>query len=164
MHFIDAALCIGTPNPNNIYGTEFFYWSPKFPILAFEMANRVIQSYKTTEFKWLKQHQKTAENWRTINYRENHQILETSMKYVLYDTWDNKFQSNKPIRLDRSDKNFWIYQSSELSSYKDAYIDMFNMHAKNVRSNDQYSLFNEYQDTKLYKRCETKNFFVLRDQ
>ena len=32
MFFADGAATMGTPNPCNIYGTEYFYWSPDFPL------------------------------------------------------------------------------------------------------------------------------------
>jgi hypothetical protein len=165
MRFTDAALCAGTPNPNNIYGTEYFYWTPKFPILAFEMANQLIKSYKTPQFKWLRQHQVSIENWRTIDHIATHQIFETAMRHILYDTWENRFQSNKPLKIDRSDKNFWIYQNSELSSYKENYSGLYNEYLKPIRSseNQSWSLTLQRDGIKGYKRCETKNFFVLRN-
>jgi hypothetical protein len=160
--FIDAAFCIGTPNPNNIYGTEYFYWTPKFPILAFEMANQIIESYKINPE--LVQNRITVDNIRKIDHVAVHQFNESNYRSILYDTWDNSFQSNKPVRLDRSDKNFWIFQNQELKNYKEEYQSMFNERLDQIRSTGPFSLvWNSKNNTRLYNPCHSSHFFVKRE-
>jgi hypothetical protein len=167
IRFSDSTLCMATPNPNNIYGTEYFYWTPKFPILTFEMANRVIKLLKTPKFEWLRQYQLSADNWRNFSYRENYQIWETEMRHMLYDTWTDRFQCNKPTIQDRSDKHYWIPQQSELSSYKETFQGILREHLKLIKSSDDLCnlVVRGVDNLKPlgYRRLETKNFFVLTD-
>lgn len=115
MAFLDSTICIGTPNPINIFGTEYFYYTPKFPSLTFEMAY--------VAAKWLQSDKKRFENYgyfkenkkvgRTNRYSEQQRIL----RNVLYSTWTNAFQVSKPEHFLRFDKQNWIVNNSQLCSY-----------------------------------------------
>jgi len=164
IRFFDSTLCMATPNPCNVYGVEYFYWSPKLPILAFEMANQIVKHYATnTEFQ---KYQVTADNWLFLENQGNdvYQFQETHHKAILYDTWDGRFQSDKPIKLDRTDKNFWIVESQELKKYKEEFQDSFDLRAKMLRSTGQWSLVDHFNDTRLYTKLRTKHFFLRRNE
>jgi len=133
MFFSDSATTMGTPNPHNISGTEYFYWSPDFPILPFEMANVSAKWYLTKPDLLSETAFHTNSKFRTGEqiFRAR-QIQQSMLRHVLYDTWTDRFQADKPVNPDRSDKHFWIYGSSELARIKDGYRDMATMHVNQV--------------------------------
>jgi hypothetical protein len=122
---------------------------------------------KTPKFEWLRQYQLSADNWRNFSYRENYQIWETEMRHMLYDTWTDRFQCNKPTIQDRYDKHYCIPQQSELSSYKETYQGILREHLKLIKSSDDSCnlVVRGVDNLKPlgYRRLETKNFFVLTD-
>lgn len=124
MGFIDMATAMGTPSLINPYGTEYFYWSPKFPLLAFEQAHAVCEFLDKNIH--LKKYflSDEAKNWtgedRILSRRHQNKICNS----ILYDNWNGNFQAFKPEIPDRSDKHFWIFEHPELSSIRDHYIDM----------------------------------------
>jgi hypothetical protein len=85
---------------------------------------------------------------------------------VIYDTWDFKFQANKPIRKDRTDKQFWIFSNPELESYKQSFIDMNDLFLKQL--DDRFiDIEKEGYQVKgkmrgLFKFCKSKWHFVKR--
>lgn len=131
MYFPDGATTMGTPNPKNVFGTEYFYWSPSFPILTFEMANVAINAFKTDP--------ELAACAITNENRNNRQFLITAwqvqqkkLRHILYDNWTDRFQAFKPMTPDRSDKHWWIYKHPELVRYKEEFNDMLAQHIKQL--------------------------------
>jgi hypothetical protein len=136
MFFYDAALCMGTPNPINIFGTEYFYYAHEMPLLTFEMAYCAYQAFITDkELNKIKYSLVTRDNlsFGLIAYQQQQKQLRT----VLYNNWTNRFQVYKSVIVDRSDKHHWIYENSELAHYKDSYQDMIKLHT-DVLSKDFY--------------------------
>lgn len=123
MTFLDNALAMGTSNPCNIYGTEFFYWTPDLPALPFEMANKVAEWYL------LNPHYINICGWKEdiTDYTSNiaaYQIQQQLYRAVLYTTWDNKFQTTKPIQLERTDKQQWINRLPEMKKYREQFVSL----------------------------------------
>ena len=94
--------CVGNINPDNPYAIEYFYCTPKFPILAIEQAYQLFMWYKQNpQYRYLIQ----ALNSRTDlkNKKLSDLYLEGNLrehiaKTVLYPDWDlTKFQTQKPI-------------------------------------------------------------------
>ena len=133
MCFTDGGTGMGTPNPINIYGTEYFYWSPSFPILSFEMAYQAILAFQTD-----------AQLAGSIVTKDNRlekffamkswQIQQKKLRNVLYDNWTNRFQALKPTFANRSDKHWWIFKHPELVRYHEVFTDMFSMHRDKISS------------------------------
>jgi len=127
MCFTDGGTGMGTPNPINIYGTEYFYWSPSFPILTFEMAYQAILAF-----------QKDPQLANTIVTKDNRfnkpfmlaswQVQQKKLRHVLYNNWTDRFQALKPMSANRSDKHWWIFKHPELVRYREVFSDMFSMH------------------------------------
>ena len=122
--FLDTGAGMGIPSQENRYGTEYFYWSPKFPILAMEQAYQ-LSSYIDKNL-YLRQYyySDVSKDW-SPDFR----LLSTKMqnsvaKQVLYDNWTNNFQANKPNIADREDKHFWIFEHPELTKCRDSFLDM----------------------------------------
>lgn len=123
MGFIDNATAMGTPSLINPSGTEYFYWSPKFPILAFEQAHKVCDYLdKNPQLKKYFFNENTKD-WgiseRILSKRQQNKICNA----VLYSNWNGNFQANKPDIPDRADKHFWIFEHPELISIRDHFVD-----------------------------------------
>jgi hypothetical protein len=132
MLFNDSTLAMGTSNPCNIYGTEFFYWTPDFPVLAFEMANQVTQWY------FNKPHYVNMYGWRDENF---YSMVPGTMTYimqqklyrnVLYSTWTNRFQADKSLKGERTDKQNWILKVPELQRYREQFISIKDDYVKDL--------------------------------
>jgi hypothetical protein len=155
MAFTDGGTGMGTPNPINIYGTEYFYWSPAFPILSFEMAYQTILAFQAD-----KQFAKSAfikdNRFNTEFMVSAWQIQQKKLRHILYDNWTDRFQAFKPMTPDRSDKHWWIFKHPELVRYREVFTDMFSMHR------DKLILSGVVNDELLtpYKSIPTKRIFV----
>lgn len=157
MFFLDSAVTMGTPYPGNIFGTEYFYWTPNFPILAFEMANVVIKQFKVNEeIKDLKftPHEKVDPH----SFINKMKLQQKRLRHILYDNWTDAFQADKPDKLDRSDKHFWLWKHSELLGHKDRYVDMSHAHYDQLRPDLLWR--NPIDGTRLYRFVPTKKIFV----
>lgn len=152
MWFCDSATTMGTPYPGNIYGTEYFYWTPKFPILAFEMASAAIKVFKRekelSELAFTKDVKNSLEMFY-FKQKEQQKFL----RHVLYTNWTDRFQAEKPLRLNRSDKHFWLWQYPELKEFKDRYEYMAAEHLSQLRPNLMWW-------NKGYRLIPTKKIFV----
>lgn len=120
--FNDSALAMGTSNPCNIYGTEFFYWTPELPLLIFEMANQVTQWYLNNP------HYVNMYGWRDENF---YSMIPGTMTYImqqklyrniLYSNWTNRFQADKSLKVERTDKQNWILKVPELKRYREQFM------------------------------------------
>jgi hypothetical protein len=160
MIFLDSATTMGTPCPQNIYGTEYFYWSPKFPLLAFEMANVTVNAFNANsdvqKIKFTKEEKTDA---RLFMIKMGYQ--QKFLRFIMYDNWTGRFQANKPDQLDRSDKHFWLWKYDELLNYKDSYVDMSNMHYDTV--NRGFLLVDQYSGKRLYRPLPSKKHFVSQE-
>ena len=159
MYFLDSATAMGTPNPNNIYGTEYFYWAPDFPILTFEMANKVIHAFKTNPTLLeiaIRKENRHDKKFLLLSW----QLQQKKLRGILYDNWTNRFQAYKPITPDRSDKHFWIFKHPELQRYKEIYKDYTNAHIKELQ--DSVYLGHEFDNNILtiYKSMVSKKHFI----
>jgi len=155
MFFLDSATTMGTPNPCNVYGTEYFYWAPSFPLITFETASAAIAAFRTdTILKSAVFDKEVKTNLR--KFVERIQIQQKNLRSVLYDNWTNRFQASKPLALNRSDKHFWIYRSPELKNFKNSYQDMIKLHTSQLRPDMIYTGLT----TTMYKFIASKKFFI----
>jgi hypothetical protein len=122
MMFMDSAFAMGTSNPCNIYGAEFFYWTPDLPALPFEMANQVTKWYLANP------HYINICGWKDDNFLSyvsttyTYRLQQQLYRSILYTTWDNKFQADKPLKDERTDKQQWITRLPELKEYREQFI------------------------------------------
>ena len=159
MYFADNATTMGTPNPNNIFGTEYFYWAHELPELTFEMANVAIHAYQTDQE--LAQIAITDKNRFDKKFTSHaFQVHQKKLRHVLYDNWTDRFQALKPIMPDRSDKHCWIYTQNELSNYICGYNEILNSHLLELGTS-QYLGFNIDKSIRnLYKPIMSKRYLV----
>jgi len=124
MSFTDTGTGMGIPSDENPSGTEYFYWSPKFPILAMEQAYQ-LASY-IDKHPNLKQYyySDVSKDWSLDFTLLSIQMQNSVARQVLYDNWTNRFQANKPSIADREDKHFWIFEHFELTNIRDSFLDM----------------------------------------
>lgn len=124
MSFEDAAINVGIPMEHSQNTIEYFYWSPKMPELAFEQAYCLCRYLEINPNKSKYFLGKDSKYWTPVDHQINHQVRNNITKSVIYTTWDNKFQTNKPVLDDRSDKQSWIFSHPELTKHRDAFIDI----------------------------------------
>lgn len=121
MYFSDNALDQAGVSTINPTGAECFYWSPDFPLLSFEQAYQLAMYYEHNKhhrkYMWDAKLPATSEEKIIKN-----QFQADLGRIVLYDNWDNKFQTDKPKVDIRTDKFFWFFETSELSDVRDTYI------------------------------------------
>jgi hypothetical protein len=106
-YFMDTAF-MAQPNPENPYGLEYFYHTPKFPELAVVQAKMLIEWYKQNPkhlFLVKSRSEReiddpTYKSWpRSRHYEEFSQVSEI-FKFVCYPFWDfNRFQADKPFAV-----------------------------------------------------------------
>jgi len=162
LFFSDGGTTMGTPNPCNIYGTEYFYWAHEFPLLTFEMANQAALAFKKDKELFEVRYRKEIkgseidDNWS--KWETAFQIQQKKLRHILYDNWTDRFQVLKPQTLNRSDKHSWIYKHTELSKFKDSYADMIKQHIGQLRK-DCYTIDKNGAGS-LYTFIPTKIFFV----
>ena len=78
--------------------------------------------------------------------------------YILYNNWTDRFQTQKPQALDRSDKHSWIHRCDEVSGYKDVYYQTMQKYLKKLNKN----MFFENNGLAMYKSIATKGFVILK--
>jgi hypothetical protein len=120
MFFTDQCIDQAAKSLPNPLGTECFYWTPDYPILPFEQAYKLCQYYKANPDKqcylWTDRHYTVREKG-IINQFQN-----DLSRFLLYTTWDNRFQADKHTSVDRRDKFSWIYEVDELQKYRERYF------------------------------------------
>ena len=119
MCFLDSALSMGTPNSINLFGTEYFYYCPDFPLLTFEMANTAAKVYNLDKFS------KFKITKPLVNFIKKDQFYQKFIRQYLYTTWTNRFQAFKPMAIDRYDKHFWIVKHPEFKNYTQIFQSYF---------------------------------------
>jgi hypothetical protein len=118
LFFSDTTVAMGTPNPDNVWGTEYFYITPNMPEIIFEMAHQLIIESRNNNLLAQVLDIKTANNMSEF------QVRQKIVRHILYNNWTDRFQCFKPTIKERSDKHFWIYRSDELSDYKNLYEEL----------------------------------------
>jgi hypothetical protein len=106
-YFVDTA-CMAKPNPDNPYGTEYFYWSPNFPNIAIAQAHAMKRYFEINPNKiyLIQALSERAQLDPTFSarkyydyYNEYTQVSEIA-KLVCYPYWDfNRFQADKPFAV-----------------------------------------------------------------
>ncbi len=159
IYFSDNGVAMGNPNDFNPLGTEYFYHSPDFPLLAFEMAKRVIDEFKVNnELMKTVVNQDNRRDRKFILY--SWQIQQKQIRHIIYDNWTDRFQAYKPMKPDRSDKHWWIYSHPELKDYLTKYTSMFQLHIDQIKSRKYLAWDFEKNKAYHYQIFITKKYFV----
>jgi hypothetical protein len=154
MFFSDACTMMGQNNPDNPHTTEYFYWSPDFRTLAFEMAFQTAKAmHHNPEFSKIKYSDGTITD---IGSQEIYQQQQKKLRSVLYTNWTDAFQVLKPERLDRSDKHWWIYKDESLKQYHET----FHAIMKEQLARLSPRFIKEKNGTYMYDACRTVPHFV----
>lgn len=113
MYFPDNLVAQAIPSAEEST-RENFYWSPDFPILAYEMAYQVYLNFKLNPFNrqvLLNSINKSVDGKIKFDIT---QMYFDIIKPIIYETWDmSKFQAEKPTHGFKADKDFWFYESNE---------------------------------------------------
>lgn len=158
MFFCDNATTMGTPNPYNIYGTEYFYWAPDFPLITFETAAAVIKAMRADAALYDLRFDNSSRTNRSV-FATKSQLQQQKFRHILYDNWTDRFQADKPKAVDRSDKHWWIFNYKELENFRDSYVDMAKLHTDQI-SNEFLLSHTGPLGTSMYKFIPTKKFFI----
>jgi hypothetical protein len=159
MYFPDGATTMGTPNPNNIFGTEYFYWAHEFPILTFEMANVAIQAFKVD--RELAQVAITDKNRYDKTFTFNaFQVQQKRLRHIIYDNWNDRFQAFKPVEADRSDKHFWVYKYEQLRNYVNEYNNILNTYLKGLETSQYLGYSMDKNIRSLYRPIVSKRHLI----
>jgi hypothetical protein len=167
MGFTDVNIGMGIPLDHNQNSIEYFYWTPKMPELAYEQAYKLATflevDSKSKKFFYTDQ----SIQWDKDQMIVANQVQNDIIKSVVYDTWDFRFQTNKPIREDRTDKQSWIFSHPELRSHRDAFISVNSDFLSQI---DQRFCLLENQGYQIkdklrgrFKHCRTRWYFVKKE-
>ena len=100
--FLDIT-CISVNSPDNPNGLEYFYISPKFPLLTVEQSFRIYSCYKNDplsrfNIKAWSLRVDQVRNWTERDYHMSLTNREAHERKILYPGWDmKKFQANKSM-------------------------------------------------------------------
>lgn len=164
--FLDASIGIGAPLDHNQNSIEYFYWTPKMPELPLEQAHTLctyIDNHPDIKKFFFNE---TYSDWSQEQKNISVQMQNDIIKSVIYDTWDFRFQSDKPIRKDRTDKQFWIFSNLELKMYKQSFIDMNDLFLRQLDEKfidietEGYQIKGKIRG--LFKYCKSKWHFVKK--
>jgi hypothetical protein len=159
MYFSDNATTMGTPNPNNVFGTEYFYWAHEFPLLTFEMARVAIEAFKTDIE--LSKIALTDKNKYDKDFKFNaFQLQQKKLRHVIYETWTDKFQAFKPKEADRSDKHWWIYKYDQLAGYVNEYNNILNTYLTELGDSSYLGYSVDSSIRNLYRPIVSKKHLV----
>jgi hypothetical protein len=161
MFFMDGAAAMGTPNDINIFGTEYFYYAPDFPILTFEMASAAVQAYRASPILRKYAITETAKKLEGEFITQAWQIFQKEIRHTLYTTWTDRFQALKPMQSDRSDKHWWIFEHTELINYAQMYTDMLQDRLRQVE-NGLYLTTDPANGKRFYRPIPSKKHFICQ--
>lgn len=154
MFFSDSCTTMGQNNPDNPHTTEYFYWSPDFRTLAFEMAFQTARAmHSDPELSKYKYSDGTITD---VGSQAIYQRQQKSLRHVLYTNWTDVFQVLKPERLDRTDKHAWMFADESLKEYRET----FHAHMKQRISLLSPKFVKEKNGTYMYDSCKTVPHYV----
>jgi hypothetical protein len=125
MHFSDTAVSVISKIHPESTNTECFFWTADMPILAYEMA------YQTAAY-YIKNPDARKYLWRpgkdvSLSIIKRHQA-DIAIR-VLYDTWDYRFQADKPSYkpgVTNAEKWHWFTESTETEHLQKQYVGILN--------------------------------------
>lgn len=137
MFFTDMALDMVWPGEDK-ENAECFYWSPDFPILAFEMAYQMSIRFELNPElrKFLFRTDPSSPNKRSYEpgitqsmcQKVQHDIAIESC----YKTWDYRFQTGKMRYPDASDKYAWFFTCNEFDNVRKLFYNQLRERLSNI--------------------------------
>lgn len=131
----DKPMVISSPNISNPNGTEYFYWTPDFPLLAWEMSYKAFQFFNANRHlrEIIIKYKNEKHGFGLKKWQRFCDVINT----VLYTTWDlNKFQCEKPgfgsAELKSRPGDLIIEQISDLQPYKKKWEHLWNSYDKEL--------------------------------
>lgn len=83
---------------------ELFYWSPDACDLLAKQAHTIL--------RYLRANPQLTPVWQYASWVENtNQIRENLLKHIIYTTWDDAFQVNKPVMDWYSEYDYWFMEN-----------------------------------------------------
>jgi len=165
--FVDASIGVGAPQDHSQNSIEYFYWSPKLPMLpleqAYNLCNHIDNNPQIKKFFYNESYTSWNQNQRNMAIQMQNDII----KSVIYSTWNHKFQTNKPVMADRTDKQSWIFAHPELLKNREEFIDFNSLFLSQI---DERFIIKEEKGYQvkgkkrgLFDFCRTKWHFVKKE-
>jgi len=118
MLFTDEALRTVVSSRNNPNGAEVFYWTPDFPLIAFEQSYQLLNYYRVNTDK-----QQFLLYLGHPDMALAAQVQQDIAKNIIYDTWDHRFQVLKDTNDSKLGRYYWLFGHSELTVIKEKFIE-----------------------------------------
>jgi len=154
MKFPDSIITVAHPAPCNPKGTEYFYWTPNMPELAFEMALQTVNWFRARpdqqQYMW--KEGQGINNMDSELYRVTQQLNQIAARDGCYTTWVDKFQVDKPRSAIRYDKDTWLYEHSELKHHVEIWRPLYKDLLANVST--------ELRSKTGYNNISTRAYYV----
>jgi hypothetical protein len=162
--FCDTIQSIGNNIDYNGSSIEYFYWTPKMPNISLEQAHTLcsyIDSHpKIKQFFFKEDSNKLPKD----EFATLISIQSNITKSVIYTTWNGNFQTNKPMILDRADKQSWIFNHPEFELQRNTFINVNSEFLSQVNEKFFLPETNGYQIPGkvrgLFNTCKTKWHYV----
>ena len=159
MNFVDDFFTTLNPPPNNLHGVEFFYWSPKFPLLPFEMAYQMFLYY---DLNPAERYIVPGKAYTMMPKEIKHACTEkyyVDVKQVCYPNWDlSIFQTEKPKHRFGIDKDVWFFQSTEFDKIREVWSYYYNSRLEMI--DGQFCEFDPLGKKTGLKPIITQHFFL----
>lgn len=139
-YFVDSPLLSIDKLQQTNETTEYFYWTPNFPMLAIEQANRVFQFYKRNpQYRHKIQSYGSIlnlEKWTVKDYFLKAQSESDIAKMIIYPEWNwTRFQAEKPIPgpdLMMSQKDIWLETLPIMSKYREIWYHYYKSYTNKI--------------------------------
>jgi hypothetical protein len=139
-YFVDSPLLSIDKLQQTNETTEYFYWTPNFPMLAIEQANRVFQFYKKNpQYRHKIQSYGSIPNlekWTVKDYFLKAQSESDIAKMIIYPEWNwTRFQAEKPIPgpdLMMSQKDIWLETLPIMSKYREIWYHYYKSYTNKI--------------------------------
>lgn len=137
MRFADDVIAAARPAPYNISGTEYFYWTPKMPLLAFEMAYQTAIWFSMRpklRHLMFRKDSKYGPNDTPEHAMARLDANQQAAKAACYShTWvQSRFQVQKSLNMMRTDEEYWLYQHPEFLHHVRRWVPMYRSFIKTV--------------------------------
>lgn len=157
MFFSDVGLDQVGTSGIGLDNEECFYWTPDLPELPFEQAYQLALYYQINKDK--RQFLFTPETITEEDKAIKVQFQNDLTRSLLYYSWDNRFQAEKPTLANRRDKFFWFFESPEFERLRQIYNHELSDRISGINSNLLLDSSNG-KTLPVYRPCTTSRFYV----
>jgi hypothetical protein len=93
------------------------------PEIAFEQAHTVCRYLEKQEHLLKYFYHKNSTTGKNY-FLKSRQMQNDIIKNLIYTTWTDRFQTDKPVLVDRADKQSWIFNHPEFYQHRESFVDL----------------------------------------